>query len=278
MNVSRMVFSVVLLAAISANAAETSTAPLVPDGTVLQATDGTLARSDSNDLWLFQFVRDVNDVGGALPAGSQLQVLPSVILDSMVADANDRLLPRYRLSALVTRYRGMNYLFPSYYLPLSKLKGADEPQEEPEERLETVSDPGVGPGGPLEIPEEVLDRIRTRRQARGPQRRETDPGAPGPPAETGRRARTRVLVDRVGFIEFAEGHPVFVPDGLGRGVSETRYTLLPCSALEQAERRLAAFPQPIRFNVAGLVTEYQGRKYLLLQRAIRVYNYGNFGG
>jgi len=276
MNVSRMVFGVVLLAAISANAGETSTAPLVPDGTVLQATDGTLECSDSDDLWLFQFVRDVNDVGGALPAGSQLQVLPSVILDSMIADANDRLLPRYRLSALVTRYRGTNYLFPSYYLPLSKLKGADEPQEEPQERLETVPDAAVGPGGPLEIPEEVLDRIRTRRQARGPQRRETEQMTG--PEETGRRARTRVLVDRVGFIEFTEGHPVFVPDGLGRSVSETRYTLLPCSALEQAERRLAAFPQPIRFNVAGLVTEFQGKKYLLLQRAIRVYNYGNFGG
>jgi hypothetical protein len=271
-----MVFGVVLLAAISANAGETSTAPLVPDGTVLQATDGTLECSDSDDLWLFQFVRDVNDVGGALPAGSQLQVLPSVILDSMIADANDRLLPRYRLSALVTRYRGTNYLFPSYYLPLSKLKGADEPQEEPQERLETVPDAAVGPGGPLEIPEEVLDRIRTRRQARGPQRRETEQMTG--PEETGRRARTRVLVDRVGFIEFTEGHPVFVPDGLGRSVSETRYTLLPCSALEQAERRLAAFPQPIRFNVAGLVTEFQGKKYLLLQRAIRVYNYGNFGG
>mgnify|MGYP001160590122 CR=1 FL=1 len=277
MDVSRMVLGVVLLAGISANAAETSTAPLVPDGTVVQATDGTLARSDSNDLWLFQFVRDVNGVGGALPAGSQLQVLPSSILDSMVADANERLLPRYRLSALVTRYRGSNYLFPSYYLPLSKLKDANAPQEEPEKLLDTVPDTDVGPGGPLEIPEEVLDRIRTRRQARGPQRGEAGPGAPGPPAETGRRARTHVLVDRIGFIEFTQGYPVFVPDGLGRNVAETRYELLPCSALEQAERRLAAFPQPIRFNVAGLVTEYQGRKYLLLQRAIRVYNYGNFG-
>ena len=177
MNVSRMVLGVVLLAVVSANATETSTAPLVPDGTVVQATDGTLTRSDSNDLWLFQFARDVNDVGGVLPAGSQLQVLPSLILDSMIADANDRLLPRYRLSALVTRYRGTNYLFPSYYLPLSKLKDANAPQEEPEKLLDTVPDSDVGPGGPLEIPEEVLDRIRTRRQARGPQRREADQAA-----------------------------------------------------------------------------------------------------
>ncbi|MDI6448882.1 hypothetical protein [Anaerobaca lacustris] len=265
-----MVLCVVLPIAALADEAPPSTGPVIPDGTVIQAVDGSLVRSDSNDLWLFQFARDVDGVGGALPAGSSLEVLPSSILDSMVADANDRLLPRYRLSAVVTQYRGANYLFPTYYLPLSKLKGADESEttEEPLDNIETVSD------GALEIPDEVLERMRTRRQARGPQRREADET----PTETGHRARTHVLVDRVGFIEFNEGYPTFVPDGLGRNVSQTRYELLPCNMLEQAERRLAAFPQPIRFNVAGLVTEHQGRKYLLLQRAIRVYHYGNFGG
>jgi hypothetical protein len=272
MRVSRMVLGlVVLLAATSANAAESSPLPLIPDGTVIQAVDGTLVRNDSNDLWLFQFARDVNGVDGALPAGSQLEVLASSILESMIADANDRLLPRYRLSALVTRYRGANYLFPSYYLPLSKLKDANEP--EPPEVVGPET--SIEPNGELEIPLEVLESIRNRRAARGPQRKETDE-APG--TETERRARTHVLVDRVGFVEFTQGCPVFVPDGLGWNVSKTRYELLPCGALEQAEKRLAAFPQPIRFNVAGLVTEYQGKKYLLLQRAIRVYDYGNFGG
>ena len=265
-----IVLCVVLSTTVLAGEAPPSTSPVIPDGTVIQAVDGALVRNDSNDLWLFQFARDVDGVGGALPAGSSLEVLPSSILDGMVVDANDRLLPRYRLSAVVTRYRGANYLFPTYYLPLSKLKDADgsETLEEPGDGIQTVSD------GAMDIPDEVLERMRTRRQARGPQRREADEA----PAETGRRARTHVLVDRVGFIEFNEGYPTFVPDGLGRNVSQTRYELLPCSMLEQAERRLAAFPQPIRFNVAGLVTECQGKKYLLLQRAIRVYNYGNFGG
>jgi hypothetical protein len=265
-----MVLCVVLPTAVLADEAPPSTGPIIPDGTVIQAVDGALVRNDSNDLWLFQFAHDVDGVGGALPAGSSLEVLPSSILDSMVADANDRLLPRYRLSAVVTQYRGANYLFPTYYLPLSKLKGADESEttEEPADGIEPV------PDGALEIPDEVLERMRTRRQARGPQPKEVDET----PTETGRRARTHVLVGRVGFIEFAEDRPVFVPDGLGRNVSQMRYELLPCSALEQAEGRLAAFPQPIRFNVAGVVTEYQGKSYLLLQRAIRVYNYGNFGG
>lgn len=277
MRVSWMILGVLLLAVASATGAESSPAiPTIPDGTVIQAVDGTLVRNDSNDLWLFQFARDVNGVNGALPAGSQLEVLPSSILDHMIIDANDRLVPRYRLSAVVTRYRGANYLFASYYLPLSKFTDANEPESPPEvqERPAIVPNEAVVPGGALEIPEEVLESLRNRRVVRGPQRREPDEAST---VESGRRARTHVLVDRIGFIEFTQGYPVFVPDGLGLNVSETRYELLPCGALERAEQRLAAFPQPIRFNVAGLVTEYHGKKYLLLQRAIRVYDHGNFG-
>lgn len=277
MRVSRMILGVVLLAVVSASATESSPAvPTIPDGTVIQAVDGTLVHNDSNDLWLFRFARDVNGVNGALPAGSQLEVLPSSILEHMIVDANDRLAPRYRLSAVVTRYLGMNYLFPSYYLPLSKFTDANEPESSPEVKQRPAIAPNdvVVPGGALEIPEEVLESLRNRRLVRGPQRREPDEAAAG---QSGQRARTHVLVDRIGFIEFTQGFPVFVPDGLGWNVSEIRYELLPCGALERAEQRLAAFPQPIRFNVAGLVTEYHGKKYLLLQRAIRVYNHGNFG-
>jgi hypothetical protein len=126
----------------------------------------------------------------------------------------------------------------------------------------------------MAIPEEVAARLRTRRVARGPQRAvsgETPTGQVPP------KASTRVLVDAVGFIERRYDASVFVPDALGWNVAGIRYELLPCRALEQAEQQLAAWPEPVRLKVAGVVTEYQGKKYLLLQRAIRVYNYGNFG-
>ena len=47
-------------------------------------------------------------------------------------------------------------------------------------------------------------------------------------------------------------------------------------ALELTELTQAAIPQPVRFKIAGLVTKYKGEKYLLLHRANRVYNHGNF--
>ena len=34
---------------------------------------------------------------------------------------------------------------------------------------------------------------------------------------------------------------------------------------------------PCRFCVTGTVTHYQDKTYLLVQRAVRVYSFGNFG-
>jgi hypothetical protein len=70
---------------------------------------------------------------------------------------------------------------------------------------------------------------------------------------------------------------VFVLDGLGRNIQQQiRLQLLPCLALEQAEHEQAAQPERLRFKIAGIVTQYKGQHYLLLQRATIAYNYGNF--
>ena len=69
----------------------------------------------------------------------------------------------------------------------------------------------------------------------------------------------------------------FIPYALGWSVSNIRYELLPCGALEQAMQIQRSSMESVRFNVAGLVTQFRGRQYLLLQRAVPVYNYGNFG-
>jgi hypothetical protein len=42
------------------------------------------------------------------------------------------------------------------------------------------------------------------------------------------------------------------------------------------EEQLSAEPGSFRFKVAGILTEYKGKKYLLPHRAIKVYSYGNF--
>lgn len=110
--------------------------------------------------------------------------------------------------------------------------------------------------------------------ARGPQRESSKSGD----GTKSQRSPDRMLVDAIGRIEpAASGRFVFVPDAFGWNIDKARYELLPCGVLEQALQSQAASPDPIRFNIVGLVTEFKGRQYLLLQRAIRVYGYGNFG-
>ena len=267
-----------LLTVSASGGAELAVPQLVPEGTVLKSLDGAIVRADSNDVWLFEVAWDVNEADVQLPAGTRLELLPSVTLGDLLVDANDRVTARYRLTGQVTLYRRTNFLLVGYYLPLSKLKDADGPgnSESAPESLEGVArTTRVERPDDMAIPPEILERLRERRAVRGPQRKGS---AQAVRAADPRRVPNRVLVDAVGFIERWQDRLVFVPDGLGRNVSDLRYELLPCRALEQAEARIAASAERIRFKVAGLITGHQGKTHLLLQRVTRAYNHGNFGG
>jgi len=248
------------------------------DGTFLAGVDGKLT---AGDTWLFELAADANSVNGPITAGTRFELLPCATLELWIADVNDRYAPTYRLSARVTRFHGKSFLFPTYYLPLSKLKDAKSggAQDEGSQTLRQTAGSGE-PDPDLAIPQEVVEKLKDRRMVRGPQRESGKPGFQKGPDHT--------LVDAIGRIEPAAGpvasslQPpasdrfVFIPDAFGWNVSGTRYELLPCAVLEQALQRQAASPEPIRFSVAGLVTEFKGKKYLLLQRAIRAYGHGNF--
>jgi len=251
----------------------------LPEGTVLNAVDGKLSHADANDVWLFELSEDVNNVSGRIAAGTRLELLPSAMLEMLIADVNDRQAPAYRLSAMVTRYSGRNYLFPTYYLPLSKLKSAEltAPQAQQAQTPEQVT--AADRSADLTIPPEVMEKLKNRRPARGPQREGSEP----PDSTAAQKSLGRMLVDRVGLISVPPDgprttgqRPVFTSYALGWNIGKTNYILLPCRALEQAQQMQAALPDPVRFNIAGLVTEFKGRQYLLLQRAIRAYSYGNF--
>ena len=301
-------FALLLLAAGAVSAAQPPARKLLPETAVLDRVDGRLLHVDANEgpqtqdsafgnpgTWLFELTMEVKTPEYRLPTGTRFVLLPSVTLGRWVADVNDRVAPRYRLTARVTLYRGKNYLFPTFYLPLSKFKDDKTPDDGGQKTEDSKPNPPSEIRNPqskepgLVIPPEVLERLKKQRPLPGPRKgAETETKPTQAPAE-------QVLVDCVGRIESSQlsvvssqsptvNRPlstanswVFVPYALGWNVGDVRYELLPCTALEEALRRQKGFLDPIRFNVAGLVTEFQGQKYLLLQRAIVVYNYGNFG-
>ena len=274
---SYSLFALLLAAGTGFGAQPAARKPL-PETAVLDRVDGRIQHVDANDIWLFELAQEVKTPDYRLPAGTRFVLLPSATLGRLIADVNERSAPRYRLSARVTRFRGQNYLFPTYYLPLSKFKDEKSPEDggpkteggrSPNQRSEIEDRKSEGPE--FAIPPEVLEQLKKERPLRGPRR------SPEAEKKTAPEIPDRVLVDCVGRIESRQGGYIFVPYALGWNVSNIQYELLPCTTLEEVLQTQRRALDPIRFNVAGLVTEFKGKKYLLLQRAVVVYNYGNFG-
>jgi hypothetical protein len=253
-----------VIAGVALGAEQAARRPLA-DGLFLQGLDGRLVHDDVNDVWRFDLTVDVNTPRAQVPAGTGFPLLPSATLAGMIDDLRDRVLPLYRLSATVTQYEGRNYLFPRYHLPLSRFKESNEAQQESEGKAAVTE---TEPNTALPIPGEIAEKLKSRRVLRGPQR------ATG----ASEQAPSRMLLDAVGFIEQRNGRAVFVPDALGLDVSTAEYRLLPDAALEQAQRQQAAAPDRVRFSVTGQVSEFEGKQYLLLLRASRAYNFGDFNG
>jgi hypothetical protein len=205
----------------------------------------------------------------------------------MIADANNAPDTSYRLGGSLTQYRGKNFIFPTYFLPLAKTKmpklPASKKSPQQESRLKINE-----PNDVVKIPKELLDKLPDRKKTivhtTRPENSQEFKTEPGPKTKSGKK-RDSILADRSGFIrESSYGtqdswrRVSFVLDALGRKEGKTSLLLLPCQALELTQRTQAAAPEMLRFKIAGIVTKFKGKKYLLLQRTTRLYSHGNFPG
>ncbi len=280
--------------------------PLLRDGFVLRGVDGRLSGPDANDAWFFELAADVNDFRDVLKTGTKLQMLPSSTLEKMIADGRKRSVMTFRLwNGRVTRYRGRNFIFPSYFLPVRWLKEPepDVPKELPAQTTGEVAEtpPAQEPdrepivqdaNDVLAIPSDLFRKLQDTRKAMAARERRkvdsndvpaidpnlADVGQAQPKPERYSGGSDSVFVDRTGFlIAQADGSFVFALDALGRNVRRKSFRLLPCEALELAELRISADFEPVRFKIAGILTKYENTDHLLLHKAIPAYSHGNFG-
>lgn len=256
------------------------------DGFVLGGVDGKLTASDGNEVWFFEFHTDVNDyMGGLVSAGTKLELLPSSTLEKMIADANERSTSGYRLSGWVTKYKGKNFIFPNYFMRSQPPQKPQPPGSKPTKKTSTKEDkqrPAVAePNDALDIPQEILEKLK-RTRITPSERPGIIPNAKkdvgdSVSAKKAKLERDSVLTDRTAFLSRQEdGRFTFVLDALGRNVRPVSFRLLPCEVLELTEQRQSALPWPVRFKIAGIVTQYKSITYLLPQKAIRVYSHQNF--
>jgi len=233
------------------------------DGFVLAGVDGKLTKPDSNEKWLFEFDSDVSDDKSQVRAGANLEILPSATLEKMAADMGDRTTTSYRLWGKVTKYKDRNFIYPIYFLPLSKVKQTKQPtpQKSQQQQL-TINEPDDA----LVIPQEIIAKLKTKKTF---QPKQLQKGL--------ELKQDRILPERTGFITEKNGKLVFELDALGKNIQKISFQLLPCQTLERIQQMQSAEPDSVRFKIAGIVTKYKGRNYLLPQRAIRTYSHDNFG-
>ena len=272
--------------------------PLLRDGFSIIRVDGDLIGPDSNDVWSFELASDVNDYRTVIKAGTRLELLPSSALEKMTADKKMRTTATYRLwNSRVTKYKGRNFIFPGFFMPLSKAgKSEPETSQEPAEKQsgrEREQQLALDePNDVLALPQEVIEKLRARRETTVISKKpiadsneiSVDESQPTtekeklPDARRYTQSPDSIFVDRTAFlVEQNDGRFLFMPDALGRNVQKLSLHLLPCAALELTELKKAAEPETVRFKIAGIMTKYKGDNYLLLEKATRTYSYGNFG-
>jgi len=264
---------------------------LLRDGFVLTGVDGRLVIHDSNkvirdtalDRWFFEFNSDLSDGRGLIKAGARLEMLPSSVLERMIADANNGSVTSYRLGGRVTQYRDKNFIFPTYFLPLAKTK--EQPSSTSQKSPQQENRPKINePNDVLTIPKELIDKLPDRKKRIDHRTREKNGTELADKRKPGQK-QDSILADRCGFIRESGRQAQdtwrkvsFVLDAIGRTEAKTSLRLLPCQALELAQRKQSAAPEALRFKAAGIVTKFKGKDYLLLQRATRLYSHGNFPG
>ena len=282
----------ILALCLSATAAEPAPRKhLLRDGLALAGVDGKLTPQNSSEdwrKWLFELQSDLSNGTSTVGAGQKLQILPSKALEKIEKNIEEHSTSDYRLWGKVTKYNSENFIFPTYFLPLSKLKSPEPPAPAPSPQETAAQKPKAAapqikvnePNDPLPIPQEIIEKLRNRpvlsaKTLTGNRAARKDFS---PPPQMPQLKQDYILVDRTAFLQKDEtGGPVFILDALGRNLPELSFKLLPSQALEIAEQKQNRTLEPQRFKIAGIITEYNGQLYLLPQKATRVHSHGNFG-
>ena len=233
------------------------------DGFTLTSTEGLLSKDVKTNKWFFSADEDISDGKAVVKAGRTIEMLPSSTLEKMTADMEKDLSIPVRLWARVTKYRGKNFLFATYFVPMSET--TEQPQPKPKPAEDKQDEPAIEPQEDSIIPADIMEKLRPKRVVNLAKLKKV--------VEV---EGDVTLANRTGFVAGDEEAKTFKIDALGRNIEDISFELLPCETLEYTERKIAENDLRKRYKVAGIITKYKGRYYLLLQRAIRTYSHGNF--
>lgn len=254
---------------------------VVNEGFAFIGIEGIARNIAGSNRWFFVGDTDAANEVEVFKAGNSIELLPCSTLAQIAANSTNGV-AAIRIWGKTTRYSNRhtlikknsgnhleekelagkladdNYLFAVYFMPLStNEEEAAVEQEQEEEKTDKAA------GKDSILPEDVMKMFKPKRAVK----------------------LTRKIIDvegdlvtanRTGFILLKGDKKVFSIDGLGRNVDGIVFNILPCKTLENIEKSHAAKTGRQRFKISGIVTKFKGQYYVLLQRAVRTYNHGNF--
>ncbi len=230
----------------------------------ISGMDGKVVLDANSGAYLFEFNEAIDDAGAKIDKGDRLELLKCNTLadiDKIVRDSNG-VNNDFRIWAKVTKYQGKNYVYLSYYLPLSKPADVKDSNDADGGAMDDANKPSL-----RVLPDDVLEKLKPRRIVNTVQL-----------AKALASDKDAVLVNRSGFVEYdaKADEYIFRLDSLGRKIQDVSFVLLKTSELEKVHKLKRKSLNPVRFKVAGVITSYQGKHYMLLQRVTRAYYNDNF--
>jgi hypothetical protein len=254
--------TVIMFACVASdNPAQDSPRELKPvalaDGFSLGGTLGTVRRASEGEI-VFCPENTLSDDIGSIQEGRCIEILESSGLEVIKKTLKDQPLT-VRVWGMITEYKKDNFAYINYVLPVAGEKAPEEEAGE-DEPAQQNDDDDI-------IPDDILSKLRSGEGSL----------AASEINAFDNQKRDRIYAGKVGVIKFDEQQRAyFTPDGLGRNLRRKRLYLLRSRVLDESLAARGKGINDVRFNIAGIVSEYDGKEYLLLQRAVRAYNYGNF--
>ncbi|MBN1456973.1 MAG: hypothetical protein JW912_03885 [Sedimentisphaerales bacterium] len=241
--------------------------PVLAEGYVFSGENGIFKFSKDDNKWIFVIDDEQTDGRAIVESGKPIELITSNMLEKMTVNMDKNNSAAIKLWAKVIKYNDKNYLFPWYFIPMTNLPGEQQIQDpnmqqetdrQQELEEEQEDDDSILPDDVMKLlkPKRVVNLAKLRQvvQAEG----------------------NAILAERTGFIVEKDGQKILQIDSLGRNVDEMSFKLLPSEVLEWSEYRMERYANPMRLRIAGIVTMYKGEYYILLERAARAYNHGNF--
>ena len=223
---------------------------ILHDGFALNGIDGIVFASAAGDEWLFVPFDSLTDGRGIIKSGASIRILPSGMLDKLTKDRKGRI-GSFRIWGKLTKYNNRNYIYLSYFLPVTAPSVADS-------NIVEANIPEI-------IPDDVMAMLQPRRIVNLAELKK------GLSAES-----DGVIINRSGFLRKSDKGFFFDFDALGRNVDSQSFKLLNCRILEVMTNKQKYSAGLLRFKISAILTKYKGQRFLLLQRATIAFSHGNF--